>query len=54
MNKKGKNLACNAIFSIFLAAISEDGTIPLKSFCLESNLGVAVKARKNYRFTQIQ
>ena len=26
----------------------------LKSFCFESNLGVALKALKNYSFTQIQ
>ena len=34
--------------------ISEDGTKPLKSFCFESNLGVALKALKNYSFPQIQ
>ena len=31
---------------MFLAAISEDGTKPLKSFCFESNLGVALKVLK--------
>ena len=54
INKNGNNLAFNAIFQYFLATISEDGTKPFKSFCFESNLGVALKALKNYPFTQIQ
>ena len=54
INKNGNNLAFNTIFSIFLATISEDGTKPFKSFCFESNLGIALKALKNYSITQIQ
>ena len=50
------------LFSIFLAMLFEEGPNPLKSlllllllfFFFESNLGVVLKAQKNYAVTQIQ